>query len=174
MAVFLTSNNIKDYVGRHVFDTSIQNDYGLGTIVSTFEISGEIGVRVAYSLDRLVANDKNTMEGLIVNDPVSGQLNSGEYPGTVSGMPGTGSAYIRYDEMSDNYVAANPTDRGGTFRGMNYSPADRAGSFTDVGVFGTAEQRLVRKVYFDETVSYYPENASIVSGLPSIFSLRVI
>jgi hypothetical protein len=144
----LTSNNVKDYVGRQVFDRRYQNDYGLGVIVSTFSISGETGCRVHYSLDRLVLKHDGPMSGIIVNEPVSGTINAGFH-------------YIRYDQMADRYVAAHPSVREGSIIGMNWNPSIENGGSGTAGSGSTItnlEYRLVRTTYTDLTVDYYPDD----------------
>lgn len=134
---------------------------GVGTIVSTFEISGEIGVRVAYSIDRLTINIEDQMSA------ISG------YVSQVSGDLINGNSYIDWASLSDDFVATYPTVRGGSFQGMIFSP-DMSGDYSSIGVTGTRSFKLVEKKIFDGTVDYYPNNASVVSGLISISQLRVI
>lgn len=157
----LTSNNVRDYVGRQVFDRRYQNDYGLGVIVSTFSLSGELGCRVHYSLDRLVLNNTGSMSGVIVNGPVSGTINAGFH-------------YIRYDQMADRYVAANPSVREGSIIGMNWNPS-LSGNVNADGSAGVTitnqDYRLIRQTYTDITVDYYPDNYSNGSGAISLLTV---
>lgn len=145
----LTSNNVRDYVGRQVFDRRYQNDYGLGIIVSTFTISGETGCRVHYSLDRLVLNHTGSMSGVIVQGPVSGTaIHSGFH-------------YVRLDQMSNRYVAANPSVREGSILGMNWNPS-LSGNVNANGSTGVTitnqDYRFTRTTFADVTVDYYPDS----------------
>lgn len=158
----LTSNNVKDYVGRQVFDRRYQNDYGLGVIVSTFTLSGEMGCRVHYSLDRLVLKHDASMSGVIVNGPVSGAIHSGFH-------------YVRLDQMADRYIAANPSVREGSIIGMNWNPSlpnNGSGSAGDGVTITNQDYRLVRTNFCDITVEYFPDTYSYVnSGTLSLLTV---
>ena len=158
--IFLTSNNIKDFVGRQVLDASYQNNYGIGVIVSTFELSGELGCRVHYNLDRLVLKHDGAMAGVTVNGPVSGTIN-------------TGNSYVRWDAMSAAYTTANPGERGTALKGMNVNPHWLSGA---TGPSATNKDfGLVRETIYDSdidgTIQYYPDTMSGISGTISQLTL---
>lgn len=159
------TNNKKNtsYIGLQVFDTSSQNDYGVGTIVSQFNYSGEVGVSVAFDLNRLVLNSEGAMSGVIVNGPYSGSIN-------------TGGSYVDYQAM---------VDRSGldTFQGMIWEPNDDA---LDKTVETISDYRLKRKNFYQAEVYYFPQVAYEVdmvavsgvpmytSGAPLITQLRLL
>lgn len=146
--ILLTSNNVKDYIGRQVFDKRYQNDYGLGVIASTFSISGETGCRVHYSLDRLVLNHTGSMSGVIVDGPYSGTIHSGFH-------------YVMLGQMADRYVTSNSSVREGSIIGMNWNPS-LSGNVNADGSAGVTitnqDYRLLRTVYTDVYVNYYPDS----------------
>jgi hypothetical protein len=148
--MFITQENIRNIIGRQVHDSVFQNDCGLGTVVSVFTVSGELGCTVNYKLDRLVLKHTGPSSGVIVNGPVSGTINNG-------------NSYVRYDLMSNNYVAANSSERESAFRGMFW---DSTKHESVVGIEGKdvisvvnieGDYRLIRETYTDINIDYFPD-----------------
>jgi len=159
--IIITSNNIRDLVGRQVLDLSSQNDYGIGVIVSTFEYSGGFGCRVHYTLDRLKLKEDGAMEGM--QDYVSSPGNS----------LNNGGSYIEWGRKSTDYVGANPTERGASLKGMLYDPQYHSGAVNYSSE--SMDFKLVREQYYDDTIEYYPENVYVGPGISGTISqLRIV
>lgn len=165
MSILLTKNNIRNIINRQVFDPTVAGFVGVGRVVGTFTVSGELGVEVRYELDRLRLNTAGQMSGIITHE--------------VSGTLSTGVSYIDWAQLSDSYVSDHPSEREAALRGMYYSTLNKSvqnngSGIVDIGVFGTRQFVLIREIYYSGNILYYPDAVAAVSGLPSISSIRVI
>lgn len=172
--ILATSKSIRDLVNRRgiqVFDRGlIANHTAVGKIVGTTSVSGELGLKVLYTLDTLTLNNVPAMSGVVryTSYPPNNTLNPG-------------ITYIDYISMVNNYIVRFSGTVEASLNGMIWNPAHAptGGPSGQIhaasGVMNIVpEYGLVISGYANIQVDYYPDAVASVSGLLPVSRLRIL